>query len=297
MITEHLANGNPLIVIVGETASGKSALALELAEKFDGEIISADSWAVYKGFDIGTAKPSAEERARVPYHLIDVAEPADGFSAVLFKKMAMKAIEDITARGKLPFLVGGTGLYVDSVLFDYGFLPATDPGLRQELNGLSLPEVVQRAKELGLDTEGIDLRNKRRVIRLIENNGVRPTKHAMRENTLVLGVQIPRDELEERMEQRVNDMLATGLEGEVWKLAERYGWDVEPMKGIGYREFQAYFEGSKTLAETRQQILRDTLQLAKKQRTWFKRNNSIHWLDNRGEIAQAVELITTQLNT
>lgn len=287
----------PLVVIVGETASGKSALAHELAKRFGGEIISADSWAVYKGFDIGTAKPSAVEQAEVPYHLIDVADPAVGFSAVLFKELATNTIQSIVSRGRLPIMVGGTGLYVDSILFDYGFLPATDPELRQGLNSLHLAEIIKRAEEMGLDTEGIDMRNKRRIIRLIENNGVRPTKHALRENTLILGMHIPREELVARMEQRVEAMLAAGLEQEARGLAERHGWDVEPMKGIGYREFKPYFEGSKTLAETQQQIIRDTLQLAKKQRTWFKRNSGIHWLDNRDKITQAVEFITTVLNT
>jgi tRNA dimethylallyltransferase len=108
----------PLIVIVGETASGKSALAMELAQKFDGEIICADSWTVYKGFDIGTAKPTAADRKLVPHHLLDVADPAVGFSAAVFQRMAKQVIEDITARGKIPLLVGGTGLYVDSILYD-----------------------------------------------------------------------------------------------------------------------------------------------------------------------------------
>lgn len=287
----------PLVVIVGETASGKSALAHQLARRFNGEIISADSWAVYKGFDIGTAKPSTAEQAEMRYHLIDVADPVVGFSAVEFKRLAIEAIEDIASRGKLPIVVGGTGLYVDSILFDYGFLPATDRGMRQELDALALPEVVRRAKALGLDTEGIDLRNKRRVIRLIENDGVRPTRGELRPQTLVLGIQIDREALEARITQRVDAMLAAGLEAEVAKLAKQYGWDTESMKGVGYKEWQLYFEGSQTLAQTRERIIRGTIQLAKKQRTWFKRHKSIHWLPNRDKTAESVDLITTLLNT
>ena len=286
----------PLVVIVGETSSGKSALALELAEKFNGEIIAADSWTVYKHFDIGTAKPSSHEQAMVPYHLLDVAEPAEGFSAVVFKRLARKAIGSISARGKLPILVGGTGLYIDSVIFDYGFLPPSDPALRAELKAVELPELLARAKKLRLDTTGIDLRNKRRIIRLIENNGVRPSKQSLRENTLILGLSISRDELSAKIEQRVDAMISMGLEGEVRSLAETYGWEAEPMKGIGYREWKAYFAGTQTLAETRAQIIKNTLNLAKRQRTWFKRNYSIHWLNNRDKDAQAVELITTLLN-
>jgi tRNA dimethylallyltransferase len=166
----------PLIVIVGETASGKSALAMELAQRFDGEIICADSWTVYKGFDIGTAKPSKADQKLVPHHLLDVADPEVGFSAAVFQRMAKEAIEAIASRGKIPLLVGGTGLYVDSILYDYSFLPPSDPKLREELNASSLEQVIARAEEMELDVTGIDLRNKRRVIRLIENEGVRPTQ-------------------------------------------------------------------------------------------------------------------------
>lgn len=283
----------PLVVIVGETASGKSALALELAKQFDGEIICADSWTVYKGFEIGTAKPSAAERAEVPHHLLDIAEPEEGFSAVLFKKLAQKAIADIAGRGKLPILVGGTGLYIDSVIFNYGFLPPSDSRLRTELNNLTLNELLNRAERLGLDTTGIDLRNKRRVIRLIENNGVKPTRQPMRKNTLVIGIETDRQLLNGRITRRVDSMLALGLQTEVAQLAAAYGWKAEPMKGIGYREWQAYFAGSQNLADTRAKIISATAGLAKRQHTWFKRNKSIQWVSDR---SYAVELLTTFLN-
>jgi len=283
----------PLIVIVGETASGKSALAMELAEKFGGELICADSWTVYKGFDVGTAKPSASDRARVSHHLLDVADPAEGFSAVAFQRQARQAMADITARGKLPIMVGGTGLYIDSVLYDYGFLPPSDQLLRAELNDLSLEQVLDRAAELGLDTTGIDLGNKRRVIRLIENNGARPTKGSLRPNTLLLGVSLPREQLQARVSARVDAMLAAGLQDEVRRLAERYGWEAEPMKGIGYREWQLCFAGEQTLPETRERIIKVTMDLAKRQRTWFKRNNGIQWVPDR---SNAVDIATTFLN-
>ena len=283
----------PLVVIVGETASGKSALAMRLAQKFDGELICADSWTVYRGFDVGTAKPSAEERALIPHHLLDVADPAEGFSAVIFQKLARQAVVDITARGKLPILVGGTGLYVDSVLYDYGFLPPSDPAVRAKLNAMSLGELIKHAADLALDTTGVDLGNKRRVIRLIENNGLRPTKHELRTNTLVLGVSLPREELILRVTARVDTMLAAGLQDEARALAERYGWGAEPMKGIGYREWEGYFSGAQDLAETRLRIIKATMDLAKRQRTWFKRNNGIQWVIDRSE---AVVIVTTFLN-
>jgi tRNA dimethylallyltransferase len=284
---------SPLIVIVGETASGKSALAMDLAKRFNGELICSDSWTVYKGFNVGTAKPTAEDQAEVPHHLLDVADPAQGFSAVLFKKLAQQAIADITTRGKLPIMVGGTGLYIDSVLFDYGFLPKSDPALRTELDVLSLEAVLERARLLGLDTAGIDLRNKRRVIRLIENNGVRPTRQPMRASTLVVGVQVPREELRERVSKRVDAMLAGGLEAEVRKLAEQYGWDVEPIKGIGYKEFREYIDGNENLDMVRARIIKNTMDLAKRQRTWFRRNDSIQWQNDRSKV---VEIVTTFLN-
>jgi tRNA dimethylallyltransferase len=283
----------PLVVVVGETASGKSALAMELAKACDGELICADSWTVYKGFDVGTAKPSISDQRTVPHHLLDVAEPSEGFSAVLFQRMAKDAVSDITARGKLPILVGGTGLYIDSVLYDYSFLPPSDPKVRTELNAMSLEQVLAKAQELGLDTTGIDLRNKRRVIRLIENRGIRPVKHALRPNTLVLGIKTERDALLERVTRRVDAMLEAGLETEVRGLADEYGWDVEAMKGIGYREWKDYVQGTQSLAETRKRILKASMDLAKRQRTWFKRNDSIQWLNDR---SNAVEIVTTFLN-
>jgi tRNA dimethylallyltransferase len=282
-----------LVVVVGETASGKSALAMELARQHNGELICADSWTVYKDFDIGTAKPSAADQAEVRHHLLDVAEPEEGFSVVIFQKLANAAIADITARGKLPIMVGGTGLYIDSVLFDYGFLPPSDPALRAELNGLSLEQVLERAAALGLDTTGIDLRNKRRVIRLIENNGLRPTKQAMRGNTIVLGLPVPREQLLQRVTERVDVMLANGLEDEVRQLAEHYGWGVEPIKGIGYKEWREYFDGVQSQDEVRERIIKGTMDLAKRQRTWFKRNNGIQWQNDRSKI---VDIVTTFLN-
>lgn len=283
----------PLVAVVGETASGKSALAMDIARKFNGEIICADSWTVYKGFDIGTAKPSLSDRQAIPHHLIDIADPRVGFSAAVFKEAAQQAIADVSSRGKLPILAGGSGLYIDSVLYDYSFLTQSVPSERMQLNAMSLLDVLAIAHERGLDMTGIDLRNKRRIIRHIENNGIRPIKSEIRPHTLILGLQIPREELLARIESRVDAMMRAGLDEEVRQLSLRYGWDVEPMKGIGYREWHEYFLGSQTLPETRQKIIQNTKQLAKKQRTWFRRNNSIQWINSRSEI---VDSVTTFLN-
>lgn len=270
-----------LLVIVGQTASGKSDLSLKLAKDYGGEVVSADSWTVYKGFDIGTAKSTITQQKSVKHHLIDVREPTDGFNAPLFKEMAQKSIKDIQSRGKLPVMVGGTGLYIDSVLYDFGFLP--NSGERVWLDSLSLEELKNLAPSRDIDLSDIDTRNKRRVIRAIEAKGEKPTRARLRPNTLIIGLQLSREELRKRVERRVDKMLAAGLEQEVRGLAEKYGWDIEPMKGIGYREWQEYFNGHQTLEETKARIISATMNLAKRQRTWFKRDTNIHWFSSAPE--------------
>lgn len=283
----------PLVVIVGETASGKSALALELAKKFGGEIICADSWTVRREVNIGTAKPGPKERAEIPHHLLDIVGPDDDFTAAVFKKLANQAINDITKRGKLPIMVGGTGLYIDGVIYNYGFLPRGNRQKRQELNGLTVEELLSRIQAEKLDYTGVDVRNKRRLIRILETGGAKPQKQDLRPDTLVIGIRRSKEETAQHIKERVSDMFEHGLEREVRALAEKYGWDCEALKGIGYREWRAYFEGRQSLDETRQRIIKSTLDLAKRQRTWFKRNSSIHWINDP---EQAVELITALLN-
>lgn len=283
----------PLVVIVGETASGKSAVALEIARRFDGEIINADSWTVYKEFNIGTAKPTAEEMKIVPHHLFDIRNADEGFNAALYKKLANEVIEQVLAKGKLPVLVGGTGLYVDSILYDYEFLPPGNPSERERRNSLAITELLAEAEADGVSLEGVDLRNKRRIIRALESGGGKAVRKPLRDSTLVFGLRTDKNELAKRILTRTDLMFKAGLEAEVKRLSTKYGWDVEPMKGIGYHEWRDYFLGSQTLAQTRERIIRSTMQLAKKQRTWFKRNNSIQWLDNSNNI---VESLTTVLN-
>jgi tRNA dimethylallyltransferase len=278
-----------LVVIVGETASGKSSLAHSMAVKFNGEIISADSWAVYRDFNIGTAKPTVAEQKEVKYHLIDVVDPIEGFSAAVFKQMASGAITDILHRSNLPIMVGGTGLYLDSVLFDFSFMPAGDLKLRTKLSSMSIKDLLTIINNKKLDLRGIDLRNKRRLVRLIESEGKLPTKNPLRKNTLVIGLKIPRAQLRENIKKRSELMFRSGLKYEVKELKERYGWEVEPMKGIGYREFKNYFESNQSLAETKRKIIKSTLDLAKRQRTWFKRNQQINWVETRSEAIEQVE--------
>lgn len=288
---------SPLLVIVGETASGKSTLALQLAQRYYGEIICADSWTVRREANIGSAKPTAAEQALVPHHLLDVAGPNEDFTAAVFKRLAERAINDIANRGKLPIMVGGTGLYIDSVLFDYGFLPAGDRQERQKLNAMTNSELINIINNRGLDLTGIDTGNKRRLIRLIETNGQKPTKKPIRPNTLVIGIRVDKQELEQKINDRVDKMIKDGLEGETRALVSKYGWDCEALKGVGYAQWRGYFDGQDTLDMTRQKIIKATLDLAKRQRTWFKRNKGIQWITTPVNHKHIDEMITTNLDS
>ncbi|HET6864015.1 MAG TPA: tRNA (adenosine(37)-N6)-dimethylallyltransferase MiaA, partial [Candidatus Saccharimonadales bacterium] len=258
-------------------------------KELNGEIISADSWTVYKGFDIGTGKPSPSDQKAVKHYLIDVREASQGFNAPLFKEMAEQSIKNIQNRGKLPILAGGTGLYLDSVLYDFGFLDNSTPEERAKLDAMSLSDLLETAQLRKVDLTDIDKRNKRRVIRAIEAKGAKPTKGKLKPRTLIVGLKLEPDELEQRIEKRIDTMLAAGLEREVKGLADRFGWEIEPMKGIGYREWQAYFDGGRTLEETRQRIISATRGLAKRQRTWFKRNPDLLWFDSAGKAHQFIQ--------
>lgn len=254
---------SPLVVIVGETGSGKSALAMELAQKFDGEIICADSRTIYKGMDIGTAKPTLASQKLIPHHLLDIIEPDKPFNVADFKILALRAIDKALSKGKLPILVGGTGLYIDSVLFDYDFSP---PGARRSLHNP-------------------------RHLKYQENTAY---KKGLRPNSLAIGLSKPKNIISSSIEQRLKNMIDNGLLKEVEKIVRKCGWEAPGLNTIGYREFKAYFAGTQTLQETAELINRNTILYAKRQRTWFKRNKSIQWLDDP---SRAVDLVTTFLNT
>jgi tRNA dimethylallyltransferase len=244
----------PLLVIVGETASGKSALGIELAERFNGEIICADSRTIYKGMDIGTAKPTKEERASAPHHLLDVVAPNTRFTVVDFKRLANDAIANIASRGKMPIMVGGTGLYVDSVIYDYEFSTPKDAMLRDPQNPRHLMKDESRARQ-----------------------------EKLRPNTLILGLKLERDTLKERIANRVDAMVESGLVDEVRNLGAEYGWQATALQATGYKAFREYINGAITLDEAKELFIKNDLNLAKRQRTWFKRNKSIHWVKGPAE--------------
>lgn len=283
-----------LVVITGTTASGKSDLAIKVAKKFDGEIICADSWTVYRDFNIGTSKPSQADQKAVKHWLLDVREAPDGFNAPMFKKLAEEAIRDIRSRSRLPIMVGGTGLYIDSVLYDFGFLPNTTPEDRAKLDKMAIPRLLELAKRKEIDLSEVDIRNKRRIIRAIEAGGQKPTRGKLRSDSLIIGLKIGNEELRQRVEKRTDKMVKAGLRQEVKKLSARYGWGLEPMKGIGYREWREYFEGQQTLEETKRRIISATMNLAKRQHTWLKRNPDVQWFDSA---TRAYSFINNTLNT
>lgn len=289
---ESTPNIPPLIAIVGETASGKTALAIDLARRFNGEIICADSRTIYRGLDIGTAKPTAEERSIVPHHLLDVVDPDQGFSASDFKRLANEAITDIASRGKVPFLVGGSGLYIDAVLFDFAFNSPPDPAERARLQQLSIDELQAEIIARGIEMPQ-NSQNPRHLMRALETGGQSSQDTTMRENTLVLGLTIERDTLRNKIAQRVDVMIDAGFIEEVRHVVEKYGWDAPGLRAPGYKAFRAYIEGKASLEEAKAQFVQNDMQLAKRQRTWFKRNKSIHWITQQ---AQAVDLATTLLN-
>lgn len=284
----------PLIVIVGETASGKSRLAMEIATKYNGEIISADSWAVYKEMDIGTAKPSQTEQEVVPHHLVSIVKPDEDYTAGLYKDDAIEAMNQIYTRRKIPIIAGGTGLYIDGVIFDFSFMEAGSKAQRTIYNSLSIEQLLNEIDRRGYDLTGIDIRNKRRLIRVLETEGARPQRSELRNNTLVLGVRISRQQLRKNVEQRVERMFQDGLKFEVLKIAETYGWDCEGMQGIGYKEFIEWHNGDISMQKVKLKIVRNTLALAKRQRTWFKRNRDITWIDNNAEAINLVDKFLTK---
>jgi len=274
-----------LIIIVGPTASGKTALSLDLAERFNGEIICADSRTVYREMDIGTAKPTREEQARVPHHLLDVVDPGETLSAGAFKALAEGAIKDIASRGKVPFLVGGSGLYIDAVLFDYQFPAPADEERRKEFENLADLELRELLwAEDPVAAAQIDLKNRRRVIRALEIRGQVPGRsNEPRERTLTLGLGMNKNFVHSRIEKRIEFMLSKGFVEEVRRIGEKYGWESEALSGIGYRAFRDVVLGTKTVDEGVAEFVRGDRALVKKQLTWFKRNPTIRWLDNPNE--------------
>ncbi len=281
---------NPLIAILGPTAVGKSALALKLAQEFHGEIVSADSRLVYRGMDIGTAKPTVNEQRLVLHHLIDLVDPDEPFTLAEYQHLAYATIAEIHRRGNIPFLVGGTGLYVRAVLEGLS-IPRIKPNLqrRAELERIDAPLLYARLQQLDpVAASRIDPKNKRRVIRAIEVSEAAGTPiselqkvDAPNYRVLRIGLTMPRDQLYERINLRVDQMIANGLIAEVQSLLDRgYSADLPAMSGLGYRQMAAYLQGKTSREEAIRVLKRDTRRFVHHQYSWFRLSDErIQWFD------------------
>jgi tRNA dimethylallyltransferase len=297
----------PLVVLCGATATGKTALSLELAERFNGEIVSADSRQVYRWLDIGTAKATAEERRRVPHHLLDMVDPDEEFTVADFARLGRAAIDRIHRRGRWPFLVGGTGLYLRVLTDGLAATPAADPVLRGTLLQQEEQEgpgsLHRRLQEIDPILAGrLAPGDLLRIVRALEVHvltGRRlselQAEHAFGERPyrlLKIGLDLPREQLYRRIDERVLQMLAAGLPEEVLELLRRgFAPGLKAMRTIGYREWIAHLQGGGSAEEASALIQKHSRHYAKRQVTWFRHDPEIIWVDSSSESARIHQLI------
>lgn len=290
---------NPIICIAGPTASGKTALAVALAQELGGEVVSCDSMQVYRRMDIGTAKPTAEEMQGIPHHMLDVAEPDEDFSVSRYCRMASPIVDDIVSRGKVAIIAGGTGLYMDSLIRGNAFAPFPSTGVREKLEAQADAEGMEKihAWLTSVDPEAagrLHLSDQKRIIRALEvylETGETITEHNRRTQAippkyspLWLGLDFAdRAQLYHRIDRRVDIMLNMGLIDEIKGLLHSgIPEKCTAMQAIGYKEFVDALQGRGTIAEAADQVRQSSRRYAKRQLTWFRRNQAIHWL-TRGE--------------
>lgn len=307
-----------LLVLVGPTAVGKTALSLKLANMYNAEIISGDSMQVYRGMDIGTAKATPEERALVPHHLIDIRDPDEPYSVSDFQEECGQAIRDISSRGKLPFIVGGTGLYIQSVVYGYRFSEAgQDEDFRREMRLYAEEYGVEALHEKlrAIDPESAERLHKndvRRVIRALEIHHLtgRTVSQVLKEQpsespyrVCLIGLTMRRDVLYERINARVDQMIEQGLIEEVRGLLERgYGPGLISMQGLGYKEIIGYLLGEYNRQHAIELLKQNTRRFAKRQLSWFRHMKGISWVDMTEpqnydtNIAKINDIITTMLD-
>lgn len=298
-----------LLVIIGPTAVGKTKLSIELAKRFNGEIISGDSMQVYKGMDIGTAKIKEEEKEGIPHYLIDIKEPDEPFSAAEFQELANTMILDIQHRGKLPIIVGGTGLYIQSVIYDYHFSEApSDPEYRVMLEKRAEAEgfeaIFAELKKIDPESaERIHPNNSRRVIRALEIYHC--TGHTMSEqlkeqptelkyDTCIIGLTMEREQLYSRINHRVDLMMDEGLVAEVQGFFEKGLKDCQSIQAIGYKELYDFFKGTTSQNEAIENLKQNSRRYAKRQLTWFRNKMDVSWFDmtNVDEFYKKIDEIT-----
>ncbi len=302
-------NTKPRVVaVVGPTASGKTALAIELAKLFDGEIISCDSMQIYRGMDIGTAKPTEEEKCGIPHHMIDIIEPSESFSAADYGVRAKAICDDIIARGKLPIFCGGTGLYLDAVLTDNDYADVeTDMELRAKLMEEAERDGAHAMWERlnTVDPEAAAAtheNNVKRVVRALElylSSGITKTEWDKRSrlrprpyDAVIIALERSREEMYARIDRRVDVMMEMGLENEVRSLLEsgRLPRASTAAQAIGYKEFISYLDGASTLDDAVAEIKQATRRYSKRQLTWFKRDTSVNWINADGNFKDIVNI-------
>lgn len=282
--------GKPLIVILGPTASGKTALAIQLAKKFSGEIISADSRTIYEYMDVGTAKPIRDEQKIIPHYLLDIIKPDQQFSVAEFQKLAFQKIKQVLNGGKIPFLVGGTGLYINAVCEGFKIpAPAADKKLRKKLAQKSEVQLVKQLKKLDPEAaRKIDVKNKRRIIRALEVCLITGKKFSELQqqakpdfDILKIGIKIPRQKLYQKINKRTDQMIKAGLVDEVKKLYKMgYDFNLPALSGLVYKEIGEYVRGKITLVQAIEKAKQKTRNFAKRQQTWFRRDKNIKWITN-----------------
>ena len=277
MAAETIKAKLPLVVIAGPTASGKTSLAIRLAKQYNGEIICADSRTIYRDMDIGTAKPTMAEREAVPHWGLDLVSPGETFSAAQFKEYALQKISEIRSRGRLPFLVGGTGLYIDAVIFDFQFGAPPDPTLRHELEKRTVAELQYYCSIHNIKLPEND-KNKRHLIRAIEQKNKNNRHECMiRDNNIVVGIGTNKEILRTRIVLRSEQLFLNNVVSEAMLLARKYGWDNEAMTGNVYPLVQEFLNKNITENELKRQFVIADWRLAKRQMTWLRRNPFIMW--------------------
>ena len=298
----------PIVYVIGgPTASGKSKLAVELAKKVNGEIISADSMQIYKEMNIGTAKVNKEEMQGVQHYLVDFVSPDERYSVSNFKKDAEKAIEEILEKGKTPIVVGGTGLYIDSLIYGIEFQnEEVDLEYREKLNKIAdekgLGSLYKKAQEIDPEAmKKISINDRKRIIRVLEiyhktgktktEQELQSRKNEVKYEYKVFAITMDREKLYERIEKRIDFMKEQGLIEEVKQILEKYHTFPTAMQGLGYKEVVEYLEGSCTKEEMIEKIKKETRHYAKRQLTWFRKNKETIWLDGEKSTDENVSII------
>lgn len=277
MAAETIKAKLPLVVIAGPTASGKTSLAIRLAKQYNGEIICADSRTIYRDMDIGTAKPTMAEREVVPHWGLDLVSPGETFSAAQFKEYALQKISEIRSRGCLPFLVGGTGLYIDAVIFNFQFGDPPDSALRRELEKRTVAELQYYCYKYNVKFPENN-KNKRYLIRAIEQKNKNNRYNLMtRDNSIVVGIATNKEILRTRIVLRSEQLFLNNVVNEAMLLARKYGWDNEAMTGNVYPLVREFLNKNITESELKRQFVVTDWQLAKRQMTWLRRNPFIMW--------------------